>query len=300
MVALMGLAALVGCDSKREQGRGRPPTERVLRRSIGGEPSTLDPGKAPDTFSTKVIRDLYEGLTAEKPDGKVEPGVASSWTADASATQYTFHLRGDARWSNGERVTARNFVAAWRRVVDPTQGSSNADILRPVLHAADIIAGRAPASMLGVSAPEDDRLVVQLEQPAPYFPQLLTHSATFPIYSEEAAATHDSGKWVSNGAYVLSKWTLGARLELSKNPQYWNRRSVRIELIRYIPVTDEDAELRQYRAGELDLTDTVSGGALPGIRREIPQELLVAPILGTVYYGINLHSTQFVVNQKLR
>ena len=219
---------------------------------------------------------------------------------DASGTRYTFHLRGDARWSNGARVTARNFVAAWRRVVDPAQGSPNADILRPVLHAADIIAGRSPVTMLGVSAPEDDRLVVQLEQPAPYFPELLTHPATFPVYSEAAAATHDSAKWVSNGAYVLSNWTLGARLELCKNPQYWNRHGVQIELIRYIPVTDEDAELRRYRAGELDLTDNVPGAALPEIRREIPRELLLAPILGTVYYGINLHSARFAANQKLR
>jgi ABC-type oligopeptide transport system substrate-binding subunit len=95
-----------------------------------------------------------------------------------------------------------HFVAAWRRVVDPAQGSPNADILRPVLHAADIIAGRAPVTALGVSAPQDNRLVVQLERPAPYFPELLTHSATFPIYSEEAAATHDAAQWVSNGAYV--------------------------------------------------------------------------------------------------
>ena len=131
IVALVGLAGAVGCDSKGEP-EGRSPTERVLRRSLGGEPSTLDPAKAPDTFSTKVIRDLYEGLVAEKPDGTVELGVASSWSMDASGTRYTFHLRGDARWSNGARVTARNFVAAWRRVVDPAQGSPNADILRPV------------------------------------------------------------------------------------------------------------------------------------------------------------------------
>jgi oligopeptide transport system substrate-binding protein len=300
IVALTGLCALGGCDSKKPDEPGRPPAERVLRRSIGGEPATLDPGKAPDTFSTRLIRDLYEGLTAEKPDGTVEPGVASAWSTDASGTHYTFHLRKDARWSNGERVTAGNFVAAWRRVVDPTQGSPNADILRPVLHAAEIIAGRLPATMLGVSALEDDRLVVQLEEPAPYFPELLTHSATFPIYSEEAATTHDSAKWVSNGAYILSAWTLGARLELRKNPQYWNRDGVQIARVRYVPVTDDDSELRRYQAGELDLTDNVPGGALPAIRREIPQELLVAPILGTVYYGINLHSPRFAANQKLR
>ncbi len=260
----------------------------------------MDPGKAPDTFSTRLIRDLYEGLVAEQPDGMIEPGVARSWIVDASGTRYTFQLRGNAQWSNGKRVTARDFVTAWRRVVDPAQASANADILRPVLHAADIIAGRLPPTALGATASADDRLLVELEQPAPYFPQLLTHSATFPVYSEEAAATHDSAQWVSNGAYVLSAWVLGARLDLRKNPHYWNRRSVQIDRVRYIPVSDEDTEFRLYRAGELDLTDSVPGSALPEIRREIPKELVVAPILGTVYYGFNLHAGPFASNQRLR
>jgi oligopeptide transport system substrate-binding protein len=122
----------------------------------------------------EVLGDLYEGLTAETADGAIVPGVAAAWTVDSTGRKYEFHLRRDARWSNGAPVRAQDFVNAWRRVVDPKQASPVADNLRVVLGARDIIAGRAPPSSLGVSAPRDDLLDVVLTRPAPYFPQLLT------------------------------------------------------------------------------------------------------------------------------
>jgi oligopeptide transport system substrate-binding protein len=295
-------AAIHGCDAKSGHStQNRPPTSTAyLRRGIGGEPASLDPGQADDVFSYEVIRDLYEGLETESAAGTVEPGVALSWSVDSTGTRYTFQLRHDAKWSNGTNVRAQDFVSAWRRVVDPKRGSPVADLLRPVAHASEIIAGRLSPVLLGVSAIQEDLLVVQLEQPAPYFPQLLTHSATFPIYSEDAAATHNSRNWVSNGPYVLSSWTPGANLKLTKNPQYWDRDGTRIMTVEYISIADENSELNQYRAGQLDVTQSVPSSALPLVRKEIPNELLVAPFLGTAYYALNLHSAKFPANPKLR
>ena len=212
-IGLFTLFAVQGCNSNTgpsaaTNGNSDSP---VLRRGIGGEPASLDPGEATDTFSFEVIRDLYEGLAIETPEGVVVPGIASSWTVNASGTQYTFHLRPDAKWSNGTQVRAKDFVEAWRRVVDPRRASPVADTLRPVAGAAAIILGRLPPSSLGVTAVRDDLLVVDLDRPAPYFPQLLTHSATFPVYSEETAKSHSPHNWVSNGPYVLSNWTPGSR-----------------------------------------------------------------------------------------
>lgn len=301
-IGLATLLATGGCDPDTNPSLGPhlKADKQVLRRGIGGEPATLDPGAATDTFSFEVIRDLYEGLATESPDGTVVPGVASSWTVNASGTQYTFQLRPDAKWSNGSRVRAKDFVVAWRRVVDPKRASPVADTLRPVARAASILLGRLPPTALGVTAARDDLLVVELDRPAPYFPQLLTHSATFPIYSEDAAKSHTARTWVSNGPYVLSSWTPGSNLKLRKNRSYWDRATAQIPNVEYVPIPDESAEFRQYRAGELDVTQSVPSGELNSLRIERPNELFVGPFLGTAYYAINLHSQYFARNLNLR
>lgn len=302
LIGLLITSTGAGCDS-RSGSTVKPtqePSETVLRRGIGGEPASLDPGEATDVFSFEVIRDLYEGLASEEPDGTVIPGVASSWTVDASGTQYTFQLRQDAKWSNGVPVRAEDFVEAWRRVVDPKRASPVADTLRPVAGAAAIIAGRLPPTSLGVSAEKGNVLAVKLEQPAPYFPQLLTHSATFPLYSEDTAKSHSPNKWVSNGPYVLSSWTPGSSLKLKRNSWYWDRTNVQIPNVEYIAVPDENAEYSQYRAEQLDITQSVPSSALNTIRAERPNELFVAPFLATAYYALNLHSPYFSTNLNLR
>jgi oligopeptide transport system substrate-binding protein len=226
-IASTTMALGAGCHAKVEQSAQPTSLENAatLRRGLGGEPGTLDPRAAADSFSLEVLGDLYEGLTAESADGTVVPGIAASWTVDATGTRYEFYLRHDARWSNGAPVRAQDFVNAWRRVVDPRLASPVADNLRIILGADDIIAGHAIPSSLGVSAPRDDVLDVVLTRPAPYFPQLLTHYSTFPVFSESAAKSHDSKSWVSNGAYVLSSWTPGGTLQLLRNPTYWLRDS---------------------------------------------------------------------------
>jgi len=301
-VGLIVALVVCGCGSRDRQSADPDSFKNgeALHRGIGGEPGSLDPGEAADSFSFEVLGDLYEGLTSEAPDGTVIPGVAVSWEVNATGTQYTFNLRHDARWSNGHQVRAEDFVTAWRRVVDPARASPAADNLRPIAGAAAIIAGRASPSTLGVSAPRDNLLIVNLEQPAPYFPQLLTHSAMFPVYSETAATAHNPEKWVSNGAYVLKAWVPGESIRLSRNPYYWDRDSVRIANVQYIPVSDVNAELRQYRAGQLDITESVPYEALASIKKERAGELHVAPFLGTAYYALNLRTERFRTNLDLR
>jgi oligopeptide transport system substrate-binding protein len=301
-IASIAIALGAGCHAKRVQPAQSSSLEDTvtLRRGIGGEPGTLDPGAAVDSFSMEVLGDLYEGLTAESADGTIVPGVATSWSADPSGTRYIFYLRHDARWSNGAPVRAQDFVNAWRRVVDPKQGSAVADNLRIIVGAEVIIAGRAIPSSLGVSAPRDDVLEVVLARPAPYFPQLLTHYSTFPVFSESAAKSHDSKTWVSNGAYVLSSWTPGGTLQILKNQSYWDRDHVLITNVVYVPLPDENAEWLRYRAGELDVTQSVPAAALASIRKERPSELHIAPFLGTMYYAFNLHTAPFKNNVELR
>jgi oligopeptide transport system substrate-binding protein len=296
LLALTLFAALSGCGQSGKSPLGG----QTLHRGLGSEPSTLDPAAAADNFSQEVLRDMYEGLTTESPTGEVIPGVALAWSVDPSGTQYSFQLRPDARWSNGQPVKAQDFVIAFRRIVDPTKASPVADDLRIIAGAASIISGKRQPAELGVTATSDSKLVIKLEKPAPYLPQLLTHSAAFPIYSDASASSHSSATWVSNGPYVLSKWSPGSSIELIRNPHYWDRRSVQIPTVQYQFVPDDNSQYARYRAGQLDVTDTVPANAIPELRRENSEELVVAPFLATAFYGLNLSVPPFAGNAKLR
>src|SRR5258708_7890175 len=163
--AALAICVLLGVGSCDHPTQREPVS--VLRRGLSGDLSSLDPAAAADTFSIQVLQDLYEGLTAESPTGSAVPAVASSWSVDVSGTQYTFHLRPDAHWSNGKPVRAQDFVVAWRRVLDPKQGSPVADDLRLISGAGAIIAGHAPPQTLDVSPPPAHLFIPNLSHPPP-------------------------------------------------------------------------------------------------------------------------------------
>jgi oligopeptide transport system substrate-binding protein len=293
IAAICVVAGLCGCSHSNQ-------SSQVLRRGLAGEPASLDPGAAADNFSFQLLQDLYEGLTVESATGEILPGTAASWTIDPSGTEYTFRIRGNARWSNGQPVRAQEFVAAWQRVVDPSRASQVSDDLRLIAGATQIIAGRLPPSELGAHAKSDDVLVVKLERPAPYLPQILTHSATFPVYSEASARSHSPDTWISNGPFVLSRWMPGTQIALSQNSKYWDSANVHVAGVEYQVASDQNSQLAQYRAGQLDMTDIVPPNAIPWIRDEHPRELLVSPFLATAYFSLNLSTPIFASNVRLR
>lgn len=295
--ALIG--ATVGC-SQHTDAVTAGSRELELRRGIGGEPSSLDPATASDNFSTQIIQDLYEGLTRESSAGEVVPGVALSWEVDSAGTKYTFHLRPKASWSNGKKVVASDFVRSWQRVLDPQMGSPVASDLRLLKGAAAIISGKLPPTALGVIAQGDDVLIVDIEQPAPFFPQILAHSAAFPIYTDSSARSHRAGSSVSNGPFVLSRWLPGTTIELKRNDAYWDRASVHLDRVDYQISADQNVQFAAYRAGQLDMTDTVPSNTIESLRKEHAQELVIAPLLATAYYGINLEASKLRGNVKLR
>jgi oligopeptide transport system substrate-binding protein len=271
-----------------------------LRRGISGEPSSLDPATATDNFSTQVIQDLYEGLTRESSSGEVVPGVASSWEVDSTGTRYTFYLRANARWSNGKPVIAPDFVSSWQRVLDPKHSSPVSNELKLLRGAGEVISGLLPPTSLGVVAQSNDVLVVNLEQPATYFPQILSHTAAFPIYSDEGARSHTATLWVSNGPFILSNWLPGTTIELKRNNTYWDHANVHLDRVSYQVASDQNSQFAAYRSGQLDMTDTVPSNAIESLRKERPQELIIAPLLATAYYGLNLETPQLKGNLKLR
>ncbi len=282
--------------------RSAPTTNdtQILRRAIGGEPASLDPAAVADFFAYQVMDDLYEGLTVESASGEALPGVAESWTIEESGRLYTFQLRISARWSNGKPVRAQEFVTAWRRVVNPKTASPVADNLRLIAGASAIIERRASPDSLGVSAPSDHILVVHLEQPAAYFPQLLTQSATYPVYSDSSARSHLAGDHVSNGPFALAQWVIGSEIRLVKNSQYWDREKVKLNQIEYHILTNDSSQYAGFRSGELDMTDQVPTNAIAALRASHSTDLFLNPLLNTAYYGLNLTTKPFKTNIKLR
>jgi oligopeptide transport system substrate-binding protein len=296
VLAAVGLyAVLAGCGQSDHSG-----SATLLTRGLSGEPSTLDPGSATDSFSLQVLGDLYEGLAVEAPDGSAVPGTASSWQVSPDGKEYTFTLRADAKWSNGSPVRAEDFVRAFQRVVDPKNASPVADDLRILSHAADIIAGTSPPSSLGIRASGERTLIIDLAQPAAYLPQLLTHASTYPIFSEGSARSHVAEQLVSNGAYQLTKWSPGSSIDLKKNDNYWDAGHVKVPKVSYQPISDDNAQLARYRSGQLDLSDTVPSNFASTLGPEKARELVSSPFLATAYYGMNLREGPLASNKNLR
>jgi oligopeptide transport system substrate-binding protein len=304
-VALLALAACSpGGSGPGAGGTGAAPAGPVLVRGAGPEPDSLDPQKVRGAEAQGIVRDLCEGLTTLDHNAHVAPGAASRWSVSADGRVYTFTLRPEARWSTGERVVAADFVAALRRLVDPTTGSGYAEYADVIANTGDIVAGKKPPEALGVAAPEDSTVVVSLAAPAPYLPALLSHPSTCPLHRPTLASHPDgfarAGVMVSSGAFVLKEWVPGSHVLAVRNRYYWNDAATRVAAVKYLIVSDENAELARYRGDELDVTAVVPRGQFDWIREHLAGELHVSPQLTTYYYGFNLRRTPFSAQPKLR
>ncbi|MGE4658958.1 MAG: peptide ABC transporter substrate-binding protein [Gammaproteobacteria bacterium] len=278
--------------------------QQVLRRGNGAEPQSLDPHRAEGVPSGNIHRDIFEGLTIEAPNGEVIPGVAQSWEISEDGTVYTFYLRSNARWSNGDPVTAHDFIYGLRRSLDPATLSRYTFILAPILNAEAVAAGRVPSAKLGVRALDDHRLEISLNSATPYFLGVLNHSASYPVHQASITAHGDRyarpGNLVSNGAYRLEEWVVQSHIKVVRNPYYWDDESTVIDEVWYYPTEDIASELQRFRAGELDFTSTVPSKQLGWVRENLPDQLSIAPYLGSYYYGFNMTKPPFAANPVLR
>lgn len=290
VVGVLVLASIIVACAQRS-----PPA--ALRRGLSDTVVTLDAQRVADFNGSEVLRDLDEGLTTETPNGEIEPGVAKDWTVTSDGLHYTFELRPDARWSNGDPVVADDFVAALRRVVDPRTASPSAGLASVIRHAADVTAGRLPPEALGVTSAGPLELSIELEHPAPYLTALLAAPFAYPVhrptltrYGERYAR---AGTLVSNGPYKLVAELPGGVLRLERNPNYWAAKGVAIPSVEYRPMPDVHAELNLYRAGGLDVTAVVPAADFEWLRTQMPAQLQVRPQLGVYYFAFNLSRPPF-------
>lgn len=273
--------------------------QQVLRRRLAMSPRTLDPSLATGVPAINVIADLFEGLTSIGPDGQMQPGVATSWKVSDDGKTYVFHLRPKARWSNGEPLTANDFVYAWRRQVDPRTGAQYAQSLAPIVNAPAIIAGKKSPNTLGVFAVDAHTLQVDLSERTPYFLIMLHNSYFMPLYQPAIEKWGDAwtrpNHTVSNGAFTLTEWVINGHLTLSKNRYYHDAANVRLREEIYYPIQARSSALSRYLAGDIDFVNSPAFPASDAnwLRRTLGKQVSVSPYYGCAFLGMLVNKPPF-------
>ena len=254
---------------------------------------SMDPQINTDVEGSDVLRNLFEGLYNEDGNGELVPGVALDHEVSEDGKTYTFKLRDDAKWSNGDPVTANDFVYSWRRLADPATASEYAWYmeLMQVENAPEIIAGNTSPEELGIRAVDDHTLEVKITTPLPYFPQMLVHGSTFPVL-QSAVEEHgddwtDAGTLVGNGAYKLVEHQLGERVVMEKSDTYWDAENVVMEKLTALTINDVNQALTRYLAGELDRVD-IPAGQYPRLKEEYPEQAVSTPYNCSYIYMLNV------------
>jgi len=269
---------------------------QVYRRGEPGEPETLDPQKSQTVVEADILYDLFEGLLSYDADGRLIPGVALKWALSDDGLVYRFDLREET-WSNGDPLTAEDFVYSFRRLLDPATGAPYASLFAVIHNGEAVSHGRAAPDTLGVRALDAWRLEIALEKPTPYFLGLLAHQTAVPLHraSVEAGGRGFArpGALVGNGPYVLSAHTPGDRLTLTRNPRFHDAASVAIEREDILPLEDRAAAVRRFEAGEIESYPDAPGDEIAYLQHRFPSELRLSASLGVYYYAFNTKKPPF-------
>ncbi|TCJ98780.1 oligopeptide transport system substrate-binding protein [Volucribacter psittacicida] len=260
----------------------------------GSEPQSFDPQLTEGLPEAQVAFQLYEGLVTKDEYGQEQPGVAESWESSPDFKTWTFHLRKGAKWSNGDPITAEDFVYSWRRLVTPATASPYSSFLvyLQVKNAQEIIDGHKQPEELGVKAIDDYTFVVELEQPVPYAVGLTTHQSLLPVprkvIEQYGANWVKIGNHVGNGAYTLAEHVINEKIVFKRNPHYWNDKQTVIDKATFLAIENPTTDVQRYRAGDLDITHY----ALPPeqfakLKQDMPDEIFVSKTLATYLYEIN-------------
>ncbi|MFZ5627331.1 MAG: peptide ABC transporter substrate-binding protein [Bacillota bacterium] len=290
-------AGLAGCAGKTETKEGgkqaevQMAKEQVIKYNLGADPETLDPAKATGAPEMTVLNALFEGLTRYDKDGKIAPGMAEKWEISEDGTKYTFHLR-DAKWSNGDPVTAKDFEYAWLRALDPKTASDYAYQLYYLKNGEEYNSGKiTDPAQVGVKAIDDKTLEVTLKAPAPQFLGLTAFSTLYPVNKKAVEANPEA--WfknpetlISNGPFKLKKWAAKQQIEVEKNPSYWDADTVKLSQVVFTLVESADTELTMFKTGQIDIGNNPPTQELDNLKKD--GSLKIGPQLTTYFYRFNV------------
>jgi oligopeptide transport system substrate-binding protein len=307
--ALLGLALatglwFAGCARRETPVEAGIRTQTLLVSNFT-EPSSLDPHVAYSAMDARILAALFEGLTVlDEQTALPAPGVAETWDVSPDGLVYTFHLRPDAKWSNGDPVTAHDFAFAFRRILHPKLAARNADMFWPIRQAKAFNTGRlADASSVGVEALDAVTLRLTLESPTPWLPALAAHLSWLPVHRatiEQFGALDDRatpwaqpGRLVGNGAFRLTGWRRDVSVVVQKNPHYWDAARNRLERVEFFPIRDSKVEENQFRAGQIHATFLIPFDRIAHYRTEDPGALHEDPNFASGYVSFNVTRPPF-------
>ncbi|AVA22376.1 peptide ABC transporter substrate-binding protein [Rhizobium sp. LEGMi198b] len=264
----------------------------------GGDPTSLDPQKISGDWENRIDGDIFEGLVTEDPKDNPIPGQAASWTISPDQKVYTFKLRDGIKWSDGQPVTAQDFVFAFQRLMDPKTAAQYAYLQYTILNAEKINKGEIKdLSQLGVKAIDDKTLEITLENPTPYFLNALMHYTAYPLPKHVVESKGDEwvkiGNIVTNGPYKPTEWVPGSHVSMVKSDQYYDAKDIKIDNVNYYTLEDQAAALKRYRAGEFDILTSFPADQFDWIQKNLPGQAHVVPFLGTYYYVLNATKPPF-------
>lgn len=300
LTACGGDKAQAPTDNKEAKAEnGKPSGEQAITINNASEPETLDPQLAQGVQEANIIRQFGQGLVSTDVDGKTVPAIATEWKTDDNKV-WTFKLRTDAKWSNGDSVTANDFVYSFRRLVDPKTASYYASYLEDakVLNASDVITGKKPTDTLGVKAIDDHTLEITLSEAVPYLPDMLIHSTVIPVH-QKTVETHGE-KWtdpkniVVNGAYKPVEWIVNEKIVLERNKGFYDDANTKLDKLIVLPIPSATTDVQRYQAGDTDITASeLPPEQFETLKKDLGDQLKTAPTLCTYYYDLNNEKPPF-------
>lgn len=302
LAVALAAAALCGCQGK-VQRPACPAGQVCLEYGNNSEPLTLDPQRSNLVDEFTIIGDLIVGLTTDAPDGAPVPAMATSWETSKDGLTWTFHLR-DAQWSDGAPVTADDFVYAYRRILDPKTASIYAYLVYILKNGQALNEGKAPPEALGARALDPYTLQLTLEHPAPYMLELAKHQSFFPVPKHVIEKYGDAwvqpGRFVGNGPFRLVSWSLGDKIQVAKNPRFWDAANVCVDRINYYPTPDLVSAERRVQRGELDINTSFLSNRLQHMNQVMPGYARPHMSLATSYLAFNTHDRGPLQDKRVR
>lgn len=290
----------LGACAKRETRVALGYRDQIIHIGNLGEPNDLDPAYPDSQQTGNIIMGLFEGLA--QYDAKTcepVPAVAERWEASADGLTWTFHLRSNAKWSNGDPVTAGDFVYAYQRVLSPGLGAEYASMLFVLKNGEEYNSGKiTDASLVGAKASDAHTLVLSLAHPVPYLPTMVCHHSWYPVHpatiekfgrkDQRGTAWTRPGNLVGNGYFILSEWKPHQYIRLTKNPNYWDREHIRLNEAFFYPIEDMNAEEGAFRTGQLHVTASLPTSKVAVYEKEHPEFIQPDPFLATYVYRFNV------------
>ena len=259
--------------------------------NVGPEPKTIDPALNSAVDGSIYIQHAFEGLATRDKDNNIIPGVAESWDISEDGLTYTFHIRENAKWSDGEKITAEDFVYAWQRAVDPITASEYAYQFEPISNAMDINAGRKEVSELGVKAIDEKTFEVKLNSPTAYLLELMAFPTFYPVRKDIIEENGDSWTlspetYIGNGPFVLKERRTDDRLIMENNTYYWNSQSIVPEKLVFILMQNSSAAMAAIKEGSIHFANNPPLQEIENLKNE--GLMHISPYLGTYYYCLNI------------